>query len=77
MSQPSNDPMTEYLRRTADFIRAQEEDDGSAESQARIEAITDELDLLWYNMTPSQVASVNARLASEARAVFIPPAQYS
>lgn len=77
MSQPSNDPMAEYLRLLADFIRAQEEGDGSAESQARIETIADELDFLWYSMTPSQVASVNARLASKARAVFIPSAQNS
>lgn len=72
MSQAPNDPMTEYLWKTADFIRAQKEDDGSMESEAMIDAILDELDTLWYRLTPSQIAAIDARLNGPARAVFVP-----
>ena len=69
-------PVDAYLTRTADFLRAQEENDGSPEAEAREDAITDDLDILWYAMTPSQIKLVEARLAARS-AVFVPGAPKS
>ena len=74
ISDPS--PVEAYLARTADFLRAQEENDGSPEAEAREDSITDDLDILWYAMTPSQIKLVEARLAARS-AIFVPGAPKS